>query len=510
MKTETRQTGAHADPSADAGSHARLQDRPQTPFTLRAASALILSGMTLYAASAPHSIAGSWIGLGVAALGWLWRVLLTKQTGISRTALDLPIWLFVGWTLLSLLFSAEPRLSLSKLPSISTFLIFYLAQATLTRRMAVGLAALMIVSGVAGVLWSVTEVARGRGVVVEEIAPESPLARHVPQLKKGDAVWRVGSRRVDSVTELDEAIRQTPEGTPFKLFVIAGGEHVVWEVPGVGAELKEADSPSGIRGERRMHRFRASGWTRHYQTFAEMLQMLAQLALGFALAAFMRRRGRRQTLLPAAAFALLATGIALTAMRTVLVAFAVGACVIAWRATTEGRTQFAVSFIVVLALALGAFAVWRTRATGALWLRDDSAALRLSVARRAVERVPLHPVFGHGMDAVNLHWQEWGFPGDETVHMHSTWVQLAFDRGVPALIFWLLIIGAFWLLLARAERIWSDADSAATHGFILGTTGALAGFFASSLVNYNFGDAEVAILLWWLMGATVRTVSSEQ
>ncbi|HZG53763.1 MAG TPA: hypothetical protein VEZ40_16660, partial [Pyrinomonadaceae bacterium] len=46
----------------------------------------------------------------------------------------------------------------------------------------------------------------------------------------------------------------------------------------------------------------------------------------------------------------------------------------------------------------------------------------------------------------------------------------------------------------------------AAHGFLLGATGALAGFFASSLVNYNFGDAEVALVLWWLMGTALGVV----
>jgi O-antigen ligase len=113
------------------------------------------------------------------------------------------------------------------------------------------------------------------------------------------------------------------------------------------------------------------------------------------------------------------------------------------------------------------------------------------------------------MDAVQRHWQEWGFPGTDMLHTHSTPLQLAFDRGLPAVLFWLWLLAAFWLAATRAERLWRDTDDAATHGLALGTTGALAGFAASSLVNYNFGDSEVALLLWFLMGAIV-VVSSER
>jgi O-antigen ligase len=191
-------------------------------------------------------------------------------------------------------------------------------------------------------------------------------------------------------------------------------------------------------------------------------------------------------------------------MRTVLVAFVCGAMVVAWRAASSARARALVACAVLLVCALGAFAVWRTRAAGALRLQDESARLRLTVARHALARVGLHPLFGHGMDAVHLHWHEWGFPGTDMLHAHSTPIQLAFDRGLPALIFWLWLIYAFWRIVTRAERHERASSDAGAHGLLLGATGALAGLFASSLVNYNFGDAEVTLLLWWLMGAVVK------
>jgi O-antigen ligase len=188
----------------------------------------------------------------------------------------------------------------------------------------------------------------------------------------------------------------------------------------------------------------------------------------------------------------------------VLVAFAVGACVVVWRATKGARARAAVGAAVLVVLSIGALAVWRTRAEGALALRDASASLRLQVARVAFERSLSRPLFGHGMDAARRHWQEWGFPGTHMLHTHSTPLQLVFERGFPSLLLWLWLMLAFWLAAARAERMWRESGEEGAHGLALGVTGALAGFLASSLVNYNFGDAEVALLLWWMMGATVR------
>ena len=154
-------------------------------------------------------------------------------------------------------------------------------------------------------------------------------------------------------------------------------------------------------------------------------------------------------------------------------------------------------------LGLGALAVWRTRAGGALELNDPSSSLRVQVARIAAGRVLLHPLLGHGMDAVHEHWNEWGFPGTDMLHAHSTPIQLAFDRGLPALFFWLWLMFAFCKIAVRAEHYWRASDNTGAQGLALGIIGALAGFLASSLVNYNFGDSEVALLVWWMMGAAV-------
>jgi hypothetical protein len=473
---------------------------PQPPRLARLAERVALVGFVLYAIFAPHSIAGAEMGLALVAAGWLARSIVTGRTNIRRTPLDLPLWLFLGWTVLSALLSAEPGISLPKLQSVSVVFLFYLAQALLKRRAALLLALLMIASGVAGVLWSMADITLGRGVMIEELNAESPFREF--QLGKGDAVWRVNAVRVASVREIDEAIRRSPAGERLRVSLIVQGEHA--ERPGfvVTDELKARPSPSGIRSEGRTHRFRASGWTRHYETFSETLQMLAQLALGLGLAHFQRRGRGWQVRLALSATALLAVGIALTAMRTVLVAFVCGAIVIAWRAV-EGRARLLVAGIVVLVLALGTFSVWRTRVSGALKLEDYSSTLRREVARAGLRGIWQDPLFGHGMDAVKRHWTEWGFPGTDMIHLHSTPLQIAFDRGLPALLFWLWMIWTCWRMAARGERLFGADTDAGRPGLLLGATGAIAGFFVSSLVNYNFGDAEVALVFWWLIGSVV-------
>ncbi|MDT7541411.1 MAG: hypothetical protein QOE33_1315 [Acidobacteriota bacterium] len=489
----------------------------RTQKLARLTHAVALAGLFLYCFSAPASIAVAWIGISIAATGWIARSLVTRRTSLTRLGVGLPLWLFFAWTVLSCALSTEPRISLAKIPSALALLVAYLVAATLrTRREAVGLACVLICGASAATLWGITELALGRGIVIERIDEASPL-RESPGLQTGDCVWRVNEHRITSVAEIDEAIRRAPTGSQLKLSIISHGEHVERAGAIVTDEWKARPSPSGLSGTRSTHRFRASGWTRHYETFAETVQIAAQLALGFALAHVVRRAHRRRAIIFAAAFALLACGVALTAMRTSTIALAFGALVIAWRAAGAAheqraarRARLAIVCAVVALLAFAALAVKRTRDAGALELQDPSSRLRVEVARVYLRRIPMHPIFGHGMDALHLHWTQWGFPGSDMLHAHSTPLQLAFDRGVPAAALWLWLVVAFWLNATRTEKIFREADNAATHGLLLGACGALAGFFLSSLVNYNFGDAEVALLIWWLLGTVARVGAEVQ
>ncbi|HEV7796735.1 MAG TPA: O-antigen ligase family protein [Pyrinomonadaceae bacterium] len=457
-------------------------------------------GFFLYAAFAPHSIAAAEISLAIVGAGWLLRTLSTGKAGFRWTRFDLPIWLFFLWTVASSFLSQEPSISIAKIQSTCVVLLFYLTQAIVTRRTAILLVALMILSGSVGTIYSLYDLARGRGVLIESVAPDSPFqSLHI---RAGDAVWRIGGQRIYSVADIDELLGKSPGQTGLTVSVISQGEHL--ERPGLNVTetIKERASPSGIVGSNPTHRFRASGWTRHYETYSEILQILAQLALGLFVANFKNHGLNLRSKLAAAGFVLLALGVALTAMRTVLVALAIGVCVISVRAL--GRRAKVISVVgICLLLAVGAFVVYETRAEHALSLKDPSSSLRVQVAKVGLSRMMLHPLFGHGMDAMQVHWQQWGFPGSDMLHLHSTPLQLAFDRGLPALVFWLWIMWVFWRTGSRGEKSLRDSSDTNRYGILLGATGAVAGFFASSLVNYNFGDGEVALVFWWLMGIVV-------
>src|SRR5512132_821655 len=148
----------------------RNQQQRDAKSSIRVLDTAALAGFLIYAMAAPHSIAGSWMGISIVVLVWLIRTIVTRRTGFRHSALDLPLWLFFAWTVLSSVFSIEPRQSIPKLINVATFLMFYLAQAMLTRRSAVLVAAMLVVSASAGVLWGAGELILGRGVIVAELS----------------------------------------------------------------------------------------------------------------------------------------------------------------------------------------------------------------------------------------------------------------------------------------------------------------------------------------------------
>lgn len=456
-----------------------------------------IAGLVLYVIFAPHSVAASSIGIGLAGLGWVVRTVVSDRIGLRKSQFDLVIALSILWTVASSVLSVEPAISLLKLPSLWCVFIFYLVRAVLTKRVALMLVALLIVSGAFGSLYSALDLIRGRGVVVQEFAPNSPFRQL--EIIPGDTIWRLGKTRVYSPSDLNEAIKNAPKGVPLTVSVISRGEHV----ERTGLVLGPNVSESGVIGDARNHRFRASGFTRHYVTFAELLQMIAQLAVGLALAHLRNHGPNLYFRIALVAAGVLVLGLTLTAMRTVIVAFAIGATLIAWR-SLRGKAKLIFTIALAAILGFGAVVIWQTRAQNALALKDPSSSLRVQVAGVGMARILKHPVFGHGMDAMKEHWNEWGFPGKDMLHLHSTPLQLAFDRGLPMLVLWLWMVGAFWLHISRSVRQVSDLSDTNSFGIQLGILGALTGFLASSLVNYNYGDGEAAMLFWFLMGISLR------
>jgi O-antigen ligase len=115
---------------------------------------------------------------------------------------------------------------------------------------------------------------------------------------------------------------------------------------------------------------------------------------------------------------------------------------------------------------------------------------------------PRNFTLGVGMDSVQRFWQEWNlYDGGRLPrgHFHSTPLQLAVERGLPALLIWLWIVGVYTRTLLKGLKR-NGIENWRRRGILLGSLGGLIGFFTSGLVHYNLGDQEVAMVFFLLMG----------
>ena len=509
MTSDEQKSGAEAQ-GRDEGSAASLIASDSSLVTRHDTGAfwldrLIIAWLFVMAAFAPHSIAvsqGAWL---CALVLWAARFLVKPRPRLRRTPIDIALWGFIALTLLSSVFSYAPDISVGKLRAVGLFIIVYLvAENVFSLRVVRLLTLTLVASCMINVLYTFGERAVGRGVKVEGLQASSPL--YAGGVRDGDTILRVDDRKVASAEELMKALDAPAEAASVKTARVAIYRYEwmpTFEVArGSLLAGQTTEERLGIGSWSRGRDWRASGFYGHYVTYAEMLQLVASLAFGLFIA--VRRKLSWQGLLLALTVAGMCGALLLTVTRASMLAFLLSSFLIVM--VGAGRRAVVLVLILALPLALfGLFLLQQKRNVGFLDPKDDSINWRKTVQREGFNLLvskPRHLVVGVGMDSIKRYWREWGlFEGGRIPmgHMHSNLLQLALERGVPALLFWLA------LLFVYARTLWRLVRSGLVKGWIergllLGALGGVAGFFTSGLVHYNFGDSEDVMILFLIMG----------
>jgi len=461
------------------------------------ATRVILCGLAIFAISIPHSIAAAQIGLGLSYVAWIARALVRGRLGIPQTPIDRPLLYFIALTIVSSVLSVEPAESLSKLRALTLFGVFYLIIANLRPRVARWMIGLMIVSGLVGVGYSLMEKSLGRGMIITAIEDNSPL--RASYLRAGDVIWMIGRHRVNSLEEANRIIQESPAGATYTVEALRDGDPAPTPLV-VTDEMKGRANALGISVAGRSRRFRISGFSRHFITYAEQMQIFALLAYGLLLSNLKaRRKGHSRAWLwvSLSLAGLFSLALVLTASRGVIVSCILALLII----LSLVKERRAALLALVAVVAMGAVSVYMLpaiRTAHVTNLTDDSSKRRFEYMCAGLRLIPRHPIFGVGMDSQKYHWKEWGFPGDYVTHTHSTPIQIAVDRGLPALGCYLWLMVMLFVMTWRGYKkslLAGPAGKDTDSGIMLGAVAALTGFSASSLVNYNFGDSEPLLML---------------
>jgi hypothetical protein len=461
----------------------------------------IVTFLFVFAAAAPNSIAATqsaWlIGLALC----LMRFALRPRPKFYRTPVDYFILAFFALTVLSSFLSYEPTVSYGKLRAASLFTIIYLFVENVPSLRVARLLALTLISAcMVNAIYTAGERLLGRAVRVDRVSESSPLFK--AGIRNGDTLLEVDGQQLRDPQELLRALLK-PDASPVAILTYRHELQPVFKVPrGSLLPGKTGLEQLGIGSWSRGRDWRATGFYGQFVTYAEVLQLIIALAMGI----FVNLPVKRSWVGALFIIALVGLGSALllTVTRASWFACLVSSLVILLLGVGK-RAMILVGLLAIPLILAGLFILQQKRNVAFIDQTDQSTTWRETVWRDGVKLLvskPRHLLFGIGMDSIKWHWREWGMFDNGRIpwgHMHSNLLQIALERGVPALIVWL----AFLFIYART--LWRSMSNDTTlgwmeRGIVMGALGGLIGFFTSGLVHYNWGDSEVIMILYMIMG----------
>jgi O-antigen ligase len=139
-------------------------------------------------------------------------------------------------------------------------------------------------------------------------------------------------------------------------------------------------------------------------------------------------------------------------------------------------------------------AVGPARVLDRLTVTDASSRDRYYMWQAGIDMIRDKPVFGQGPRMIQVvypayRWPE--APNPVTPHLHNNALQIAAERGLPCLVWWL------WLVAAVMGDAWREARGGApgARWVAAAALGLLVAVLVAGLFEYNFGDSEILMFL---------------
>ena len=228
---------------------------------------------------------------------------------------------------------------------------------------------------------------------------------------------------------------------------------------------------------------RPDGTMGHYMTYSGLL------VLTIALAAARVLFDRRRRLWSALVMPALLVALAVTLTRSYWVG--AGAAIAVLCLLKDLRLVAVVPVLAALVLALAPPQI-TSRVYSAFDLEDPTVRDRLAMARAGVRIIRDHPWAGVGPDMVQEVYPQYRDAGavlDENPHLHNVPVQIAAERGLPALAIWCVFV------VAAVRHLFRLMGDEAARPLAAAGLAAVAGMLTGGLFEYNFGDSEFLMLL---------------
>jgi putative inorganic carbon (HCO3(-)) transporter len=226
---------------------------------------------------------------------------------------------------------------------------------------------------------------------------------------------------------------------------------------------------------------RPHGVMGHYMTYSGLLMLVACTSSARVLFSHDR-------IWPALTMPVLLVALALTFTRSAWV----GTCVAVALLLSLKEIRLVAVLPVVAALF---FAIAPQRVTDRFYsifdLHDPTNAERVAMLREGGRMIAAHPVIGLGPNMVEERYAEYIAPTDPShnnQHLHNVPVQIAAERGLPALGVWI------WFVMTLVMDLMRKLRASPQPLFPAAGLAAIAGMLGAGFFEYNFGDSEFLML----------------
>jgi hypothetical protein len=227
---------------------------------------------------------------------------------------------------------------------------------------------------------------------------------------------------------------------------------------------------------------RAQGSLGHYMTYSGLLMLVTCAAVARAL--FTRDRAWPLLMMPA-----LAAALAASFSRSAWVGTCAG---VAFLALMKGDFRL----IAVVPMALALFLVLAppriTERVYSIFDPHDATRLdRVAMLHVGERMLATYPLTGVGPTMVERRYREFLASNEDqhvNPHLHNVPMQIAAERGLPALVIWLWLIGALVIGLFRQLKVPESRFLAAT------ALACIVAMLVAGQFEYNFGDSEFLML----------------
>ena len=227
---------------------------------------------------------------------------------------------------------------------------------------------------------------------------------------------------------------------------------------------------------------RPQGISHHYMTFSGFLMLgicsvLARLIFG-----------ARDRIWPALVLPALVVALFLTLGRGAWVGTSIAVAVIF--SLKNFRLMAAIPIVVAVAFALAPDTVTR-RMTSVFDLQDPSNRDRVAMLKTGAAMTSAHPLTGVGPNMIEKVYVQYRAPEavqQTNQHLHNVPMQIAAERGIPALAVFV------WFVVSLARSLLKMFRSGDNRVFAATALASLIGMLAAGQFEYNFGDSEFQML----------------